>query len=139
MKQIKTNKIQGFTAIELLFALGIIALATISIVYAMRGNSDKSNAQQMLTDVTAIINNVRNIHNSSSTGYTGLDTERAIGLSAFPTDLKINQTANTVGNQFVGGTVAITAADDTNFTLEYTQVPAAVCAQIVTQLAKVLN
>lgn len=131
----RRRKNKGFTAIELLFALGIIALATIAIVYAMRGNTDKSNAQQMLTDVTTIVNNVRNIYNGSSTGYTDLDTEKAIGLGVFPTDLRVNKTANTVGNQFVSGTVAITAADDSSFTVEYTKVPTAVCSQIVSQLA----
>ncbi|MFN7093900.1 MAG: type II secretion system protein, partial [Burkholderiales bacterium] len=46
--QVRVKQQGGFTAIELLFALGIIAIATVVIVRAMSSNSDKAHAQQML-------------------------------------------------------------------------------------------
>lgn len=123
-------KQNGFTAIELLFALGIIAVATVVIVKLMENNSNKAKAQQMIADVSAITNNVRSAYNGSN--YSGLDTQSAINEKVIPDDLNIS--GDTISNQFPGGTISITAINDTSFTISYTNVPSSVCNEVITHI-----
>ncbi len=127
------SKQKGFTAIELLFALGIIAVATVVIVKAMSSNSDKAKAQQMIQDVSALVDNIKGAYSSSTDGYTGLDTASVIAGKLYPSDLNISGT--NLDSQFSGGSIVIASSDASSFGITYNNVPSAVCSEVVSKLA----
>ena len=125
------KKCAGFNALELMMVLAVIAVATVAVVKTMSGNSDKQSSTQMVTDVTAMVFNIKNAYSNSNDGYNTLTQEAVIKMKAIPQDLRVN--GETIKSQFQGGTVEIAATADT-FTITYTQVPQAVCASAVNAL-----
>ncbi len=129
------KKVGGFTAIELMFGLGVIALGTIALVWASRGNTNSNNANTMVSDVSTLVQNIQAGFNSSSNGYAGLDNTSAISMNLLPGDLIVPTGTTTIKSKFPNGTIEIAAgAANDDFTITYTNVPAAVCNKAVTTL-----
>lgn len=128
-----SRKCYGFNAIELSLVLAVIAIAIVATIRVMAGNTDKQNSNQMVHDVSMLVSNIKNAFSSSQGGYMSLNTEIAIKARVVPLDLKHNDSE--IQNQFQGGKVVITH-DDTgeNFTVEYTNVPSAICNSAVNTL-----
>lgn len=129
----RTKKRQaGFSAIELMLVLGVIAIATVAIIRAMGSNTDKANSQIMMTDVTYIVNGIRSAYTSSDKGYEGLDNKVAIALKVIPTNLRISN--DKITNQFGGEVKLVPGSDVSVFTLFYDKVPSSVCQQVINGL-----
>jgi type II secretory pathway pseudopilin PulG len=125
----------GFNAIELSLVLGVIAIAVVGVIRIMAGNTDKQNANQMVNDVSTLVSNIKNAYSSSTTGYSTLTTTSAIDGKMIPQDLKIPAGGTSIQNQFQGGTVAIASGSSgENFTITYTNVPAAICNSAISTL-----
>lgn len=125
----------GFTAIELMFALGVIAIGTVALVLASRGNTNKQNSNIMVADVSALVQNIQSGFASSADGFTNLSNETAISMNLVPGDLIVKPGSATINSKFQGGTVVIASgANDDNFTITYDNVPSAVCNNVVTTL-----
>lgn len=132
MKNHTKRRQAGFSAIELMLVLGVIAIATVAIIRAMGANTDKANSQIMMTDITYIINGIRSAYTSSDKGYDALNNSVAIALKVIPTNLRIN--GDRITNQF-GGEVKIAPGSDVSiFTLTYDKVPSSVCQQVINGL-----
>ena len=130
--RIKKNQL-GFNALELMMVLAVIAIAVVAMVRVMGSNSDKTNAHNMVSDISSLVQNIRSAYGSSNNGYTTLNNQSAIDMKLVPGDLPIN--GSTIKNQFQGGTVTIAAgANNDNFIITYTNVPASVCNIVVTTL-----
>jgi type II secretory pathway pseudopilin PulG len=127
---------KGFTAIELMFALGVIAFGTVALVLVSRNNTNKQNANIMVSDVSALVQNIQSGFASSSTGYTGLENTSAISMGLVPSDLKFSTAAgsSTINSKFTGGTVTIAAVGTDAFSIAYTNVPTSVCNSVITTL-----
>jgi len=127
------RKSAGFNALELMMVLAVISIAIVGVVKTMSSNSDKQNSNQMITDVNAMVANIKNAYSGTNNGYADLSTQAAIDMKAVPQGLKIN--GETIKNQFQGGTVTIEPANNGDaFDITYTNVPQAVCASSVNTL-----
>ena len=129
----KPKKVAGFTLIETLVVLGIVAIVITAIVMKAGSANNKAKAQNMISDVATMVADIKNAYSSSSNGYNGLDNQAAINLKVVSADLPING-AN-IKDQFPSGTVTI-ATDSSNdfFTIVYTNIPSDVCSQVITTI-----
>ena len=124
----------GFNALELTLVLAVIAIAIVSVIRVMGTNTDKTNSNQMVGDVGALVSNIRNAFSSTTTGYTGLTNKSAISMKLVPAVLRTSGAA-VIKNQFQGGTVVLAGdASGDNFSITYTNVPSAVCSSAVNTL-----
>jgi type II secretory pathway pseudopilin PulG len=126
-------KQSGFNALELTLVLAVIAIAIVGVIRVMGTNTDKTNSNQMVGDVGAMVSNIRNAFSSTTTGYTGLNNTSAINMKLIPAVLRISGT--NIKNQFQGGTVVLTSGTGgDNFSIKYTNVPSTVCSSVVNTL-----
>jgi prepilin-type N-terminal cleavage/methylation domain-containing protein len=138
MRNINKQAKKGYTLIELLLALGIIAVLAVGIfmLYPKVSSSYKSQAE------ASNINTIRAAVNSlyaSSANFNGLDTETAIKAKVFPESMIVS---DTVVNNGFKGEVKVGASDvspsgskDSAFTIAYGSVPANECVKIVSSVA----
>lgn len=127
-------KYAGFNALELMLVLAVIAVGIGVAIRTMTGNSNSQNTNQMVSDITALVGNIKSSYTSSTAGYTTLTTDTAIQGTLIPTDLKTNGT--TVQNQFQSGTVALASENNGEaFSITYTAVPSAICNKAIVSLA----
>ena len=127
-------KYAGFNALELMLVLAVVAVGIGVAIRTMTGNSNSQNTNQMVSDVTALVGNIKSSYTSSTAGYTTLTTDAAIQGALIPADLKTNGT--TVQNQFQSGTVALASENSGEaFSITYTAVPAAICNKAIASLA----
>jgi prepilin-type N-terminal cleavage/methylation domain-containing protein len=132
-RTIMLKKQRGFTAIELMFALGVIALGTVALVLVSKNNTNKQNSNIMVADVSSMIQNIQSAFASNADGFTNLSNTTAISMNLVPNDLIIS--GETIKSKFQNGTVVIAAGgNNDNFTITYNNVPAAVCNSAVTTL-----
>jgi type II secretory pathway pseudopilin PulG len=139
MRVMKKNQVilkyAGFNALELMMVLAVIAIGIGVAIRTMSGNSNKQNTNQMVSDITALVNNVKNAYTSSTSGYSNLTTTSAIEASLIPTDLKVPTGGTTIQNQFQGGTVEVASVNNGEaFSVTYTNVPSAICNSVITSL-----
>ena len=125
----------GFNALELMLVLAVIAVGIGVAIHTMTGNSNSQNTNQMVSDVSALVSNIKGNYTSSTDGYTNVSTATAIQASLIPTDLKVNG-GTTVQNQFQGGTVEIAPENNGEaFSITYNSVPSAICNKAIASLA----
>jgi Tfp pilus assembly protein PilE len=135
MKKKLPIKYAGFNALELMMVLAVIAIGIGVAIRTMSGNSNKQNTNQMVSDITALVSNIKNSYTSSTSGYTNLTTTSAIQGALIPSDLKVPTGGTTVQNQFQGGTVDIASANNGEaFSITYSNVPSAICNSVITSL-----
>ena len=121
----------GFTLIELMLVLAVIAVGISVAINSMHGNSEKQNSNQMASDVTTMVNNIKNAYSSTTTGYANLTTASAITAKLVPGDLRVS--GGNIYSQFSGGVIKIEPSAE-NFTITYDKVPSAVCNNIIALL-----
>lgn len=129
------KKVAGFTAIELMFALGVIALGTVALVLVSKNNTNKQNSNIMVADVSSLVQNIQSAFASNSNGFSNLSNETAISMNLIPSDLTVVSGSDTIKSKFQSGTVVVAAGgNNDNFTITYNNVPAAVCNSVITTL-----
>ena len=125
----------GFNALELMLVLAVIAVGIGVAIHTMTGNSNSQNTNQMVSDVSALVSNIKGNYTSSTEGYANVSTATAIQASLVPTDLRING-GTIVQNQFQGGEVTIAPENSGEaFSITYSAVPSAICNKAVASLA----
>ncbi len=125
----------GFNALELMLVLAVIAVGIGVAIHTMTGNSNSQNANQMVSDVSSLVSNIKGAYMSSAQGYTNISTPNAIQGGLIPTDLRVTN-GTSVQNQFQSGEVTLEAANNGEaFSITYTSVPSAICAKAVSALA----
>lgn len=131
--KLNLNKKQsGFTLIELMGGLAIIAVASFFIVKGLGSASDKRNSQQMINDVNSMSSTIKSKFGSADDNYTSLSNTTAIKMN-INSGTAVTTSGTTLKNQFSGGLVTI-VGDATNgqtFTITYAGVPTEVCQQVI--------
>jgi len=127
MKLNYKTKNQGLTLIEALIWFAIFA-AVVAGVFALYSSSrNASNASTVNKELSTIFTQTEQLYASDST--VGLNNTIGLQLGIFPKSLKVN--GATINNVF-GGTVTITGAAPSSFTVTYTNIPSGeVCSNIV--------
>ena len=141
MKSISFNqaKAKGFSLIELLLVLGVLAilLVTAFVVYPQVRDRNQANAE--VSNLTALKANITNLYASKGGNYTGLTTAVANQARAFPSSMNGGTyTASAPVTSSWGNTVAVDVGSGTpprTFTVTYNNVPAGVCLGLVSGAA----
>lgn len=142
MKSISFNqaKAKGFSLIELLLVLGVLAILLIAAFVVYPQVRDRNQANAEVTNLTALKANITNLYASKGGNYTGLTTAVANQARAFPSSM--NGGTFTGSNPSIksswGEDVAVAAGSGTpprTFTVTYTNVPAGVCLGLVSGAA----
>lgn len=137
LKECKKSQ-RGFNAIELSLVLAVISVAIVATIRVMGNNSEKQQSNQMVSDVTAFVSNIRHAYSSSEDGYKDLDNTTVIAMKAYPGDLRVN--GSEIDTQFSGGTVVIIDSPNKigsipSFDITYSHVPSSVCASVIGSLS----
>ena len=139
MKNLRTQNKKGFSLIELLLVLGIIAALAITAFMIYPKVSSSNNAQTEASNINTIKASVSSLY-SSSPDYNGLTTEVGIKSKIFP-DTMVNTAGTAALNTFKGPVTLATSAEspsgvaDSAFTISYEDVPSAECVKIVSAVA----
>lgn len=140
MKKIKNlKKKNGFSLIELLLVLGIIAALAITAFMIYPKVSASNNAQTEATNINTIKASVTSLY-SSSPDYAGLNDEVGIKSKVFP-DTMVNTAGTAALNTFKGKVSLSTSNESPSkspssaFTITYAAVPAAECVKLVSAVA----
>lgn len=139
MNLFKKNK-KGFSLIELLLALGVIAAITISAFMIYKNVKSSNIAKEEINNIHMIKSEIKSLY-LSSPGYDGIKTDVLVKAKVFPEKMLIsdNGTLKPI-NSFKGDITVVGAADNpegTNsygYTLRYYNVPSEECIKIVTAL-----
>lgn len=137
----KRNSIKGFSLLELLLVLGIIAALVVAafIVYPKVQASQRAQAES--NNIATIQAGVKALYTSASS-FTGLTNSVAVQAKIFPDNmLSGSGNAATPINAFKGNVTLAAAATGpssvagSSFTITYANVPAAECTKIMTATA----
>ena len=139
MKNLRSQNKKGFSLIELLLVLGIIAALAITAFMIYPKVSSSNNAQTESSNINTIKASVGSLY-SSSPDYNGLTTAVGISSKVFP-DTMVNTAGTAALNTFKGAVTLATSTDspsgaaDSAFTITYNSVPSAECVKIVSAVA----
>lgn len=142
MKSISFNqaKAKGFSLIELLLVLGVLAILLVAAFVVYPQVRDRNQANAEVSNLTAIKANITNLYASKGGNYAGLTNLVANRARAFPSSMN--------GGDFATSTPTVTSAWGQNvtavassgaaprtFEITYTNVPAGVCLGLVSGAA----
>lgn len=139
MKSISFNqaKAKGFSLIELLLVLGVLAILLVAAFVVYPQVRDRNQANAEVSNLTAIKANITNLYASRGGNYDGLTTDVANQARAFPSSMNGGSyTAGTTINAAWGGEVTVEEGTNNRlFEIEYTAVPDGVCLGLVSGAA----
>ncbi|HBW1078773.1 type 4 pilus major pilin [Klebsiella quasipneumoniae] len=139
LKNRKSKK--GFSLLELLLVLGIIAALVVAafIVYPKVQASQRAQAES--NNIAAIQAGVKALYTSASS-FTGLTNSVAVQAKIFPDNMLSGSGSAAKPINAFKGNVTLAAdktgpsgADGSSFTIIYSNVPAAECTKIITAVA----
>ncbi|MDQ2309640.1 type 4 pilus major pilin [Pluralibacter gergoviae] len=139
IKNIKSQK--GFSLLELLLVLGIIAALVVAafIVYPKVQASQRAQAES--NNIATIQAGVKSLYTASSS-FTGLTNSVAVQAKIFPDNMLVGSgTEAKPVNAFKGNVLVKedstgpSKAKGSSFTITYENVPAAECTKIITAAA----
>ena len=139
MKNLKKQSKKGFSLIELLLVLGIIAALAIVAFIIYPKVSAANKAQTEASNINTIKAAINSLY-ASAPDYSGLDTTTALNADVFPSTM-VSSDGSSASNTFKG-TVTVAASDDapsgasnSSFTITYNGVPTTECVKIVSAVA----
>lgn len=146
MKSISFNrtKAKGFSLIELLLVLGVLAILLVAAFVVYPQVRDRNQANAEISNLTAIKANVNNLYASRGGLYTGLDNDVAMDARVYPSSMISGSASTSSWGQAVtvventaalalpeGGTIPA----GRSFTVTYANVPEGVCLGLVSGAA----
>ena len=129
------NTAKGFSLIELLLVLGVLAILLVAAFVVYPQVRDRNQANAEVSNLTTIKANINNLYASRGGNYQGLSNATAINARAYPANM-VDEASNTSLASW-GGTVT-TVQDPANvrqFTVTYSGVPAGVCLGLISGAA----
>lgn len=138
IKNKKSKK--GFSLLELLLVLGIIAALVVAafIVYPKVQASQRAEAES--SNIAAIQAGVKSLY-AASPSYTGLTTQVGVQANVFPDNMLSGSGSDATPINVFKGEVTLAAAATgpsktagSSFTITYNSVPANECAKIVSSI-----
>jgi X-X-X-Leu-X-X-Gly heptad repeat protein len=122
---------RGASLLEAIAYLGIAAIVVIGAVALLNGAFSSAGTNELSEQVNAIQTGVKKLYMGQTNGYANVDTAVLSAAGVFPSTIPV---ANGVASNTWGGTVTVTPVANNNgeFTIAYTNVPAAVCINAVT-------
>lgn len=127
-----SKKNSGFTLLEAIAVLVLIAIAAVVAVKQFGKASDSQNSQNMIADINSMSSAVKSKFGSADDNYTSLTTASAITMN-INSGTSVKTSGTTLKSQFSGGLVTITgdATNGQTFDISYQGVPTEVCQQVV--------
>lgn len=124
----KRNK--GFTLIEILMVISVIALISIGAFTFFTQAMDSARSSQAKQSVNGLIVSVRDLYQGQP-DYSDLDTQTVIDAGIVPSSWAVNN--GDIENNF-GGPVEVNVASDdaSRFTITFGGVPETACVEIAT-------
>lgn len=147
MKFASTQNKKGFSLIEMLLVLGVLAVLLVAAFVVYPRVRDASRANNEVTNLTAIKASINNLYATKGGNYAGLNTGVANQARAFPTSMNSGTFTGTAVTSSWGAKVAVdvTTADlvvggttvpaGRAFTVSYDDVPDGVCLGLVSGAA----
>lgn len=132
----KNNK--GFSLIEMLLVLGVLAVLLVAAFVVYPRVRDASRANNEVANLTAIKASINNLYATKGGNYSGLTTGVANQARAFPASMNSGTYTGEAITSSWGGEVKITPAAGANsrtFDIEYAAVPEGVCLGLVSGAA----
>ena len=129
---------RGFSLVEILLVLGLIALLAIAAFVIYPQVKDASNANREAQNLTTIISGIRNLYGNTST-YTGLTTGLVNQAGIFPKTMNSGVLAVTQPIEHTGrGLVEVSAwdVDQRRFSIVYRDVPSQLCVKLAQNYGK---
>ncbi len=140
MKFVSFNqtKAKGFSLIELLLVLGVLAILLVAAFVVYPQVRDRNQANAEVANLTAMKANVTNLYASKGGNYAGLNQDIANQARVFPSSMNGGSyTPGTRINSSWGGEVVVEEdpSNSRRFNVRYTMVPAGVCLGLVSGAA----
>ena len=132
---VQRKKVRGFTLTEIAIVLGIIGLILGGVWVAATEVRDASRCNQAVQDISTMAANMRSTFSATNAfSLSGKQTPNMITAGVIPNDL-LGTTAGSTKNAW-NGAVDI-YLNNTNFTIQYSNIPVTVCNQIASQVANI--
>lgn len=133
------NTAKGFSLIELLLVLGVLAILLVAAFVVYPQVRDRNQANAEVSNLTTIKANINNLYASRGGNYEDLSNVIAINARAYPPNMVSGTTANSAWGSpvNVAANAAATAGMQPNrsFTITYNAVPEGVCLGMVSGAA----
>lgn len=126
------NKQRGFSLVEILLVLGIIALLAIAafIIFPQVQAANRANTEQ--ANITTMAAGIKNLYGSTR-NYAGVTPRILVQARIAPTSMYANNTAATTLTSAWSGDVSVgpTGTNNSQFIITYAGVPTEVCTRLV--------
>ena len=142
------TKAKGFSLIELLLVLGVLAILLVAAFVVYPQVRDRNQANAEVANLTSIKASINNLYASRGGNYAGLTTTVANQARAFPQSMNGGTYTGATITSAWGGTVAVAEGAAVaaagglpaipagrSFTVTYTAVPDGVCLGLVSGAA----
>jgi X-X-X-Leu-X-X-Gly heptad repeat protein len=123
---------RGASLLEAIAYLGIAAIVVIGAVALLNGAFSSAGTNELAEQVNAIQTGVKKLYMGQTNGYADISVSTLAAAGALPSTVPVG-TNGTATNSF-GGTVnvASSTANPNTFTIEFDDVPTAVCINALT-------
>lgn len=135
------NTAKGFSLIELLLVLGVLAILLVAAFVVYPQVRDRNQANAEVSNLTTIKANINNLYASRGGNYNGLDEDIANQARVFPSSMNngVYDAGTTIaaawGEEVTVAPAAFNGNADRAFTITYAGVPEGVCLGLVSGAA----
>lgn len=138
-KNIKYGKKKGgFSLMEILFVLAIVAGLVIAAVTLYNQNQNTSNAKVIAQDIQAMSSGIKTSYSGDQTGFTDVNVTNVINLGILPKTLTYTPGGSTIKNKYSGAvTFSLAQAVDgvvPAFSIKEDNLPRDVISKVLSQL-----
>jgi outer membrane murein-binding lipoprotein Lpp len=130
LKHLRSKRAQrGASLLEAIAYLGIAAIVVIGAVALLNGAFSSAGTNELAEDVNAIQAGVKKLYMGQTGGYANISISTLAAAGALPSTIPAS--GATATNSF-GGAVSVASTAGNTFTIEFDDVPSAVCINALT-------